>query len=63
MLSGRSKTTKITFKSDPLGRRDQLVKVIKANSRREEMLVTKPPKMDIERSNLQGNTDDPYLVL
>lgn len=63
MLNGRNKTTKVTFKFDPLGRRDQLVKVTKASSRREEMLVTKPPKMDIERSSLQGSTDDPYVDL
>lgn len=51
------------FKFDLLGRRGQPVKVTKESSRKEEMLVTKPLKMGIERSSLQGNIDDPYFVL
>lgn len=51
------------FKFDLLGRRDQPVKVTKESSRKEEMLVTKPPRMGTERSSPQGNIDDPYFVL
>lgn len=51
------------FKFDLLGRRNQPVKVTKESSRKEEMLVTNPPKMGTERSSLQGNTDDSCFVL